>query len=553
MEGVNRSGTISSYDVTRTILKKVLDDCDNGTDLRIQIARLRSTCRTWKGTVDAFTDLYRISDLEDAIRRGLPESVRLLMDLIHLSAKQKHKAFVLACVQQLNPYEHKRAEVVQVFLSDPDCDPAAENNEIIVRASISGNGEVVKTLLSDPRVDPSAYFNEPIREAAGRGHTIVVDLLLADVRVDPSDVKDQALREAARGGHDDVVQSLLAHPRVDPGALESQAIRSAAERGHLRVFEHLLKDGRADPTANDNETIIFASDHASRTGTHEMLKLLLRDKRADPSVDNNFIMQQAAKHGQLEVMALLLAHPLIDPAADDNMAMRTASLWARHDVVALLSTDPQIRLRELLVKACSGGAHQGQPNRQWSFLLQLLSAWCKSIQLTLAQIKCSICSYQFSRLIALGTPGHPTKLIFLSGERINTGACEGASYTDEFSIALKLTFVHRSNNQKIQKLMIEMTDQQPCIDPKIEAVERRQNESVGVVIQGSSATNADETIVVHLLEHRLDLNTMFEFIKSAPNHPPSSHANSLSKFTLSRGFRFVTIEYLCRTEKTRTI
>lgn len=39
---------------------------------------------------------------------------------------------------------------------------------------------------------------------------------------------------------------------------------------------------------------------------------------------------------------------------------------------------------------------------------------------------------------------------------------------------------------------------------------------------------------------------MFEFIKSAPNHPPSSHANSLSKFTLSRGFRFVTIEYLCR-------
>ncbi|PRP80329.1 hypothetical protein PROFUN_12081 [Planoprotostelium fungivorum] len=56
-----------------------------------------------------------------------------------------------------------------------------------------------------------------------------------------------------------------------------------------------------------------------------------------------------------------------------------------------------------------------------------------------------------SRLIALGTPGHPTKLIFLSGERINTGACEGTSYTDEFSIALKLTFVHRSNNQKIRK------------------------------------------------------------------------------------------------------
>ncbi|PRP84600.1 hypothetical protein PROFUN_09273 [Planoprotostelium fungivorum] len=65
---------------------------------------------------------------------------------------------------------------------------------------------------------------------------------------------------------------------------------------------------------------------------------------------------------------------------------------------------------------------------------------------------CSICSYQFSRLIALGTPGHPTKLIFLTGERVNTGACEGASYTDEFSIALKLTFVHRSNNQKTRKL-----------------------------------------------------------------------------------------------------
>ncbi|PRP89280.1 hypothetical protein PROFUN_02154 [Planoprotostelium fungivorum] len=69
-------------------------------------------------------------------------------------------------------------------------------------------------------------------------------------------------------------------------------------------------------------------------------------------------------------------------------------------------------------------------------------------------IKCSICSYQFSRLIALGTPGHPTKLIFLSGERVNTGACEGASYKDEFSIALKLTFVHRSNNQKIRKCKI---------------------------------------------------------------------------------------------------
>ncbi|PRP79651.1 hypothetical protein PROFUN_10551 [Planoprotostelium fungivorum] len=68
--------------------------------------------------------------------------------------------------------------------------------------------------------------------------------------------------------------------------------------------------------------------------------------------------------------------------------------------------------------------------------------------------QCSICSYQFSRLIALGTPGHPTKLIFLTGERINTGACEGASYTDEFSIALKLTFVHRSNNQKTRKSSI---------------------------------------------------------------------------------------------------
>ncbi|PRP83117.1 hypothetical protein PROFUN_09796 [Planoprotostelium fungivorum] len=84
-------------------------------------------------------------------------------------------------------------------------------------------------------------------------------------------------------------------------------------------------------------------------------------------------------------------------------------------------------------------------------------------------------NYCRRRLIALGTPGHPTKLIFLSGERINTGACEGASYTDEFSIALKLTFVHpaettRKNTRstRSESDRDEVTDNRPRIDTKTE-------------------------------------------------------------------------------------
>ncbi len=181
-------------------------------------------------------------------------------------------------------------------------------NQEFIEAAKTGNTDKVKLLLTNPEVNPAADNNNPIRWASHNGHTEVVRLLLNDPRVDPAADNNEAIGLASLNGHPDVVKLLLADPRVDPAADNNYAILSASTNGHLDVVKLLLADPRVDPAADNNRAIRLASGN----GHTDVVRLLLTDPRVDPATDNNWAIKWASKNSHTEVVKLLLADPRVD-------------------------------------------------------------------------------------------------------------------------------------------------------------------------------------------------------------------------------------------------
>lgn len=104
-------------------------------------------------------------------------------------------------------------ETVEAMLSN-GVNPAANNNEAIIRASMNGHSEIVRLLLTDGRADPAARNNEAIMWSSARGHREVVRLLLADSRVDPTANNSEAIILASIFGKSEVVDALINDSRV---------------------------------------------------------------------------------------------------------------------------------------------------------------------------------------------------------------------------------------------------------------------------------------------------------------------------------------------------
>ena len=119
-------------------------------------------------------------------------------------------------------------------------------NQEFIEAAKTGNTDKVKLLLTNPEVNPAADNNQPIRRASHNGHTEVVKLLLADSRVNPADANNWAFREASLNGHTEVVKLLLNDNRVNPAAGNNSAIRWASDNGRTEVVQLLLTDPRVD-------------------------------------------------------------------------------------------------------------------------------------------------------------------------------------------------------------------------------------------------------------------------------------------------------------------
>ena len=150
-------------------------------------------------------------------------------------------------------------------------------NKEFINAAKTGCINRVKLLLTNPEVDPAANNNEAIQWASGYGHVDTVRLLLADSRIDPADDNNLAIRWASAYGQLEVVRLLLTDKRVDPADYNNFAIRRASHNGHLEVVKILLADARVNPAAKNN----FAIRRASKNGHIDTVRLLMTDPRVD--------------------------------------------------------------------------------------------------------------------------------------------------------------------------------------------------------------------------------------------------------------------------------
>ena len=156
-------------------------------------------------------------------------------------------------------------DIVQNLLKEPNVDPTARNQAIIM-ASAHGHVDLVRLLLKDPRVDPAALRNLAISRASSSARVEVVRVLLDDPRVNPADAGNRAIQWACGSDFPPVlwfrwpdrnrrlnpryaaiVEMLLGDPRVDPTAANNEAIHVANACGRLAIVELLLKDPRMDP------------------------------------------------------------------------------------------------------------------------------------------------------------------------------------------------------------------------------------------------------------------------------------------------------------------
>ncbi|PRP88827.1 serine/threonine-protein kinase [Planoprotostelium fungivorum] len=114
------NGIISSYDVTRTILKMVIGERNqtrdnHSMDVILQTTVLLHTCKIWKD-IDAFP-------------RG-PNLVRILLPLVKLSKDEASTVLSNAHLNEafLNASERNHLETMELLLSHPRVDPTVKDN-----------------------------------------------------------------------------------------------------------------------------------------------------------------------------------------------------------------------------------------------------------------------------------------------------------------------------------------------------------------------------------------------------------------------------------------
>jgi ankyrin repeat protein len=74
--------------------------------------------------------------------------------------------------------ENGHIEEFKLLLSNPEINPATQNDLALIRASKNGHTDIIKLLLNDKRVNPASSGNLSIQYAYNEGHHEIVFMLI---------------------------------------------------------------------------------------------------------------------------------------------------------------------------------------------------------------------------------------------------------------------------------------------------------------------------------------------------------------------------------------
>ena len=276
--------------------------------------------------------------------------------------------------------------IVQLLLSDPQCDPnvtnkqgetplhvACKKTKTIVGYSLLDN-EVIKLLLADPRSDPHAANDKgetplqiilqrlrgnngdtPLHTAVNDNKSAHIYLLL---RLQYSDVNgknskgDTALITACRHGYNECVVALLSSEQYDPNVLDSEGntalhVAIATEDMNSTKLVECLLFSVSNPTNLNYKKTSTNFNHQNAKGDTALhmavtlnnpaiVQLLVSNQHCDPNVrnhDGNTPLSIACQLERFLVVSLLLSSGRVDPECVNNVGKTPAELTTDYLII----------------------------------------------------------------------------------------------------------------------------------------------------------------------------------------------------------------------------
>lgn len=171
--------------------------------------------------------------IKDAATMGLTNVVRVLLAdrRVDPSAEQD------LALKEASLRGH--LEVMRLLLADPRTNPTMP----LMKSASKGRVDVIRILISDARITPLVK-NLTLLEASIYRHLDAVNLLLTNPEVNPAHNNNATIIAAAQLGNYTIVQRLMADPRVNPAAQDNLALREALAHNHPEVAALLRTDPR---------------------------------------------------------------------------------------------------------------------------------------------------------------------------------------------------------------------------------------------------------------------------------------------------------------------
>ena len=160
----------------------------------------------------------------------------LVLDVVRSSLFWYHRTMELVGKYLLPRRTADWREIYSAILSTKEPDSLNFNQEVLSCLEAT-------QVQIEAGCDPSANNNDAINRASICGYVDTIKLLLLDTRVDPTD--SQALESACECCHTEAVKLLLQDGRCDPAAHRSYCLRYACDE---RIVRLLIEDGRVDST-----------------------------------------------------------------------------------------------------------------------------------------------------------------------------------------------------------------------------------------------------------------------------------------------------------------
>lgn len=191
------------------------------------------------------------SAIEEACKYGKKEVVELLMKDPRVDINDYQIIYAA--------FEEDQKEIVELIINNDKFDPSKENNNIFIKACISGYTEIVKKLLRDPRVNPCDQNNKAIICASEQENGIF-EILMDDSRIDPSCEDGIVFENVCAVGNQYMVGKLLEDSRVDPSLNDNIGLYRAMKYNNVEVVNILLKDNRIKKALQED---IFSNEYMS--------------------------------------------------------------------------------------------------------------------------------------------------------------------------------------------------------------------------------------------------------------------------------------------------